>query len=129
MKRALSALERDQLERENDDLVRAQIVAEEEEHAALARKRARTAVLTGEWRKQVEKWEQMGLRSLEEHSIVPPSPSPRLGILSSPFSLSPLTPRRILENQGVFSRLLCAGRAQWLRSTSCTQKSPVLGTE
>lgn len=88
MKRALQSLERDQLRLEVDALVRSQLLVEEEENAARVRKDARSAVLTTKWRQHLEKWEEMGLHSLENHSVDPPSPSSSLGTFLSLESLS-----------------------------------------
>ena len=86
MKRTLSAAQSDLAEIEAQEILRAQVIAEED---AELRRRSASALEKKEddvLRSRIEKWDEMGFVCPGDLDVSPPSLSPSVG---SPFSFHP----------------------------------------
>ena len=76
MKRTLAALQRDVVERQQDDALRAQILREEAAEKARQKEEKKVSQYAGKWNGHLEKWDAMGLSSLGARGIAVPRPLP-----------------------------------------------------
>jgi hypothetical protein len=75
MKRALSQLQEDELARQEDDLLRAQLEREEIAEQKAKKKRIREEKFVEKWRSHMQKWNEMGLVALGLRSLTLPAPA------------------------------------------------------
>jgi hypothetical protein len=76
MKRALDVLLRDERERQEDDLLRAQLERNEAAEAAAKKQKTKEKSFIEKWRSHLLKWDEMGLESFAERALVLPVPDP-----------------------------------------------------
>jgi hypothetical protein len=75
MKRALSQLQQDEQERQQDALLRAQLEREEEAEQLAKKKRHKEEKFVEKWRSHLKKWNEMGLVSLAGRGLTFPAPA------------------------------------------------------
>lgn len=86
MKRSLSGAEADFVEKEAQELLRAQVIAAEDEKLRLREKELKAASKDKVLRDRIEKWDKEELMSAADAEFHPPVPNPMLGtLLHSPF--------------------------------------------
>ena len=76
MKRALKVLQRDERERQEDDLLRAQLAREEATELAHEKKRKIEEKFATKWKEHLEKWDEFGLQIASDREITLPVPDP-----------------------------------------------------
>lgn len=81
MKRALDALIRDERERQDDTLLRAQLEQTARTEEVAERRKNKDMAFVDKWRDALRKWDEMGLRSSHGLAYSPPVPNP----LGPPF--------------------------------------------
>ena len=84
MKRARLSLEVDLREKEADEILRAQIINEEEAELRQQEAQRQQRAVNAELRHRMQKWDKLGLVSAAGATISPPPPNPTQG----PFFLS-----------------------------------------
>lgn len=85
MKRALDALQRDEQERQEDARLRAQLERDEIAQAANKKKKDKQDKFVEKWSSHLRKWNEMGMVSLAERTLIPPA-------LTRPSMFSPSFP-------------------------------------
>lgn len=76
MKTSLKALQRDERERQEDDLLRAQLDKEDRAEAAAKRQKAKEDNFSKKWRDCLDKWDADGLECASERELLLPIPNP-----------------------------------------------------
>ena len=89
MKRSLSGAEIDFVAQEAEEILRAQVIAEEDEELRLREIALKQASIDKALSDRIEKWDKEGLMSAAHGVIRPPAPNPTLGSLL-PFPSLPL---------------------------------------
>ena len=89
MKRSLSGAELDFVAEEAEEVLRAQVIAEEDQELRLRERALKAASFDKALSARIEKWDKEGLMSAAHGEIRPPAPNPTLGSLL-PFPSPPL---------------------------------------
>lgn len=74
MKRSLDVLLRDERERQEEDLLRAQLQRQEATEAALKKQQEKEETYVSKWRSHLSKWDEM--ENFAEHTLTLPAPDP-----------------------------------------------------
>jgi hypothetical protein len=76
MKRALKDLQRDERERQEDNLLRAQLEKEEEAVVAQIQKKTKDNNYSTKWKENMSRWDALGLQCASTHLLQLPRPDP-----------------------------------------------------
>lgn len=76
MKRSIAALQRDLVEKQDDDLLRAQLLRDEAAQKANQKNEKKIKQYSAKWKGHLAKWDEMGLISLGARGLLPPRPEP-----------------------------------------------------